>query len=106
MYPERVILGSENYPKEIGFRWPMVERTPYVIGDFTWIAFDYLEGAGTLDAFGSSNPITDENYTAGTFTSYQGRATAIIRSGYESGSCTLTVSSDEFETVRAVIEVK
>ncbi len=323
MYPERVILGSENYPKEIGFRWPMVERTPYVIGDFTWTAFDYLgeagigksvfvgpddpmvktgpyalmshssafpwrlandadvdingkilpqgdyrsviwgskntylysyspdvfgktelismwgftdvkknwnwtcpngapvqaavfsnadtvelylngalvgtckagerlaadlpksflfdinyaagtlearsfvngelvstdtlvttgapaklvlrpektfiqadghslsyvavevvdenglvvpdaavklhatvEGAGTLDAFGSSNPITEENYTAGTFTSYQGRATAIIRSGYESGNCTLTVSSDEFETVRAVIEVK
>ena len=28
MFPERVILGSENYPKEIGFRWPMVESTP------------------------------------------------------------------------------
>ena len=31
MFPERVILGSENYPKEIGMRWPMVEATPYVI---------------------------------------------------------------------------
>ena len=35
MFPERVILGSENYPKEIGIHWPMVESTPYVIGDFT-----------------------------------------------------------------------
>lgn len=46
MFPERVILGSENYPKEIGMRWPMVEATPYVIGDFTWTAYDYIGEAG------------------------------------------------------------
>ena len=46
MFPERVILGSENFPKEIGFRWPMVEKLPYVIGDFTWTAWDYLGEAG------------------------------------------------------------
>lgn len=46
LYPDRVMLGSENYPKEIGFRWPMVEKTPYVIGDFTWTAFDYIGEAG------------------------------------------------------------
>ncbi len=46
MFPERVILGSENFPKEIGYRWPMVERLPYVIGDFTWTAWDYLGEAG------------------------------------------------------------
>lgn len=46
MYPERVILGSENYPKEIGKRWPMVESTPYVLGDFTWTAWDYIGEAG------------------------------------------------------------
>ncbi len=46
MYPERVILGSENYPKEIGKRWPMVEQLPYVIGDFTWTAVDYIGEAG------------------------------------------------------------
>lgn len=46
MYPERVILGSENYPKEIGKRWPMVERLPYVLGDFTWTAVDYIGEAG------------------------------------------------------------
>lgn len=46
MYPDRVILGSENYPKEIGFQWPKVMRLPYVIGDFTWTAVDYIGEAG------------------------------------------------------------
>lgn len=45
-YPERVILGSENFPKEIGFRWPVVEKLPYVIGDFTWTSWDYIGEAG------------------------------------------------------------
>lgn len=46
MFPDRVMLGSENFPLEIGFRWPLVERLPYVIGDFTWTAWDYLGEAG------------------------------------------------------------
>ncbi len=46
MFPERVMLGSENFPKEIGFRWPVVEKLPYVIGDFTWTAWDYIGEAG------------------------------------------------------------
>ena len=46
MFPERVILGSENYPKEIGIHWPMIEKTPWVIGDFTWTAWDYIGEAG------------------------------------------------------------
>lgn len=46
LYPDRVMLGSENYPNEIGFRWPLVMRLPYVIGDFTWTAVDYIGEAG------------------------------------------------------------
>ena len=46
LFPERVILGSENFPKEIGYRWPLVEKHPYIIGDFTWTAWDYLGEAG------------------------------------------------------------
>lgn len=46
MFPERVMLGSENFPQQIGYRWPLVERLPYVIGDFTWTAWDYLGEAG------------------------------------------------------------
>lgn len=46
MYPDRVILGSENFPREIGFRWPFIEEHDYVIGDFTWTAWDYIGEAG------------------------------------------------------------
>ena len=46
LFPERVILGSENYPCEIGIHWPMIEKTPWVIGDFTWTAWDYIGEAG------------------------------------------------------------
>lgn len=46
MFPDRVILGSENFAQQIGYRWPMVEKFPYVIGDFTWTAWDYLGEAG------------------------------------------------------------
>lgn len=46
MFPERVMLGSENFAKEIGYHWPLVERLSYVIGDFTWTAWDYLGEAG------------------------------------------------------------
>ena len=46
MFPERVIMGSENYPKEIGIHWPKIEKTPWIIGDFTWTAWDYIGEAG------------------------------------------------------------
>ena len=46
LHPDWVILGSENFPVEIGTRWPMVLETPYVIGDFTWTAWDYIGEAG------------------------------------------------------------
>ena len=46
MFPERVILGSENFPKEIGMHWPVIEKTPWIIGDFTWTAWDYIGEAG------------------------------------------------------------
>lgn len=46
MFPERVILGSENYPVQIGRHWPMIEKTPWVIGEFTWTAWDYIGEAG------------------------------------------------------------
>ena len=63
MFPERVILGSENFPKEIGFRWPLVERLPYVIGDFTWTAWDYLGEAGIGKAayFDADDPKAPKN---------------------------------------------
>lgn len=46
MYPHRIMLGAETYPKEIGLHWPQVEKASYVLGDFTWTACDYLGEAG------------------------------------------------------------
>lgn len=45
-YPERVIYGSESYPKEIAQNWNLVEKHPYIIGDFVWTAIDYIGEAG------------------------------------------------------------
>ena len=58
LFPERVILGSENFPKEIGIHWPVIERTSWIIGDFTWTAWDYIGEAGIGKAvfFDPDNP--------------------------------------------------
>lgn len=45
-YPNRVIVGSETYPPEIARNWDLVEKLPYVIGDFTWTGWDYIGEAG------------------------------------------------------------
>jgi len=45
-YPHRVIVGSETFPNQIGRLWPMVESMPNVIGDFTWVGWDYLGEVG------------------------------------------------------------
>ena len=45
-YPNRVIVGSETYPPEIARNWNLVEKLPYVIGDFTWTGWDYIGEAG------------------------------------------------------------
>ena len=64
-----------------------------------------VEG-GELLGFGSANPRTEERYTDGTFTSYYGRAQAVIRAQSESNSIRFTVSSDKFQTAELVIPVK
>lgn len=46
MYPNRIIVGSETYPKDLDVNWDLVEKMPNVIGDFDWTAWDYLGEAG------------------------------------------------------------
>lgn len=50
-YPNRIICGSETFANRIGESWALVEKLPYVIGDFTWTAWDYLGecGVGKVD---------------------------------------------------------
>ena len=63
------------------------------------------EGPGRLLGFGSANPITQENYTTGSFTAWHGRALAVIRSGYEAGEVTLAVKAEGLEAAGISIAV-
>lgn len=49
-YPGRIIMGTESFPREAAENWALVERFPYVIGDFVWTAIDYLGEAGIAHA--------------------------------------------------------
>jgi len=46
LFPQRVILGTENRPPVVAQGWKLVEALPHVIGDFTWVGWDYLGEAG------------------------------------------------------------
>jgi beta-galactosidase len=45
-YPERVMYGSESYPRDVYEFWKAVEIYPWVIGDFVWTAMDYFGESG------------------------------------------------------------
>lgn len=45
-YPNRIMMGSETYPQDLDVNWALVEKLPYLIGDFDWTAWDYLGEAG------------------------------------------------------------
>lgn len=45
-YPERIMIGTESFPKEAFENWQLVEKHPYVIGDFVWTGMDYLGESG------------------------------------------------------------
>jgi beta-galactosidase len=46
LFPNRIIVGTETFPKDIDDLWRLVQDTPHVIGDFTWTGWDYLGEAG------------------------------------------------------------
>ncbi len=46
-FPERVIWGSETHVIHFYDSWKTVMENSYVIGDFTWTAYDNLGEAGT-----------------------------------------------------------
>jgi beta-galactosidase len=58
MYPGRVMYGSESQPRHLWSIWELVEKHPYVIGDFVWTAIDYLgePGLGGCTPEPSSGP--------------------------------------------------
>ena len=52
---------------------------------------------GTLLGFGSANPCHEEDYCSGEFTSYYGRALAVVRTDSRDESCRVTVSGGDLE---------
>ena len=45
-FPERIIVGTESVAKEAFENWQLVEKHPYVIGDFVWTGMDYFGESG------------------------------------------------------------
>ena len=54
-FPDRIIYGSESFPKEMAQNWNLVDKHPYIIGDFVWTAIDYLGEAGLGHTFERSD---------------------------------------------------
>lgn len=44
--PDRLMLNTETFPKNIGKNWPVILRNSHMIGDFMWTGWDYLGEAG------------------------------------------------------------
>ncbi len=49
-FPERKMIGTESFPTQALENWQMVEKHPYVLGDFVWTSMDYLGEAGIGNA--------------------------------------------------------
>lgn len=68
-YADRVMVGTETYPKQIAENWEAVKACPAVIGDFTWTGWDYLgevspvypdlmNPAGDISITGNRRPVS------------------------------------------------
>jgi beta-galactosidase len=55
--PKRVMMATESYPKDFFDYWTLVEKHPYIIGDFVWTAMDYLGESG----IGHSTPSNEKD---------------------------------------------
>ena len=68
-YPKRLILGSETLIGDAYDFWEIAKGTPQLVGDFVWIAWDYIGECGA----GDNGPEFDEYKT--------GRVQDCIRGG-------------------------
>ena len=70
-HPDRFIVGTETYPKQIAENWELVMGNPRLLGDFTWTGWDYLgetggpenypwlqNFSGDIDATGERKPVS------------------------------------------------
>lgn len=68
-YEDRVIVGTETYPRQIAENWEAIQKNNAIIGEFTWTGYDYLgetgdrypdlqNTSGDLDVLGERRPIS------------------------------------------------
>jgi beta-galactosidase len=55
--PKRVMMATESFPKDFFDYWSLVEKHPYIIGDFVWTALDYFGESG----IGHAVPSTEKD---------------------------------------------
>lgn len=58
VYHERIMVGTESYPRDAYEIWESVKKNPYIIGDFVWTAMDYRGETGVANA--AIIPINDK----------------------------------------------
>jgi len=63
--PKRLMVGTESTAKEALESWQMVEKHPYVLGDFVWTAMDYLGESGIGHASTSTSNVTKDEFSPG-----------------------------------------
>ena len=69
-YPQRLMLGTETYPRQVAENWEIIKQTPACIGEFTWTGWDYVgelggtpypawqNTSGDIDTFGFRRPVS------------------------------------------------
>lgn len=68
-YPDRLMVGTETYPKQIAENWDAITRCPAALGDFTWTGWDYMgevapvypslmNSAGDISLIGNRRPVS------------------------------------------------
>ena len=65
-----------------------------------------VEGAATLQGFGSAAVKTEESYLGSRFRAFRGRCLAVLRAGTEPGRARVTVKSSGVEPVVVEVEVR
>ena len=56
--PNRIMCGTESFPRQAYTSWAPVEKLPYVIGDFVWTGMDHLGESAIGNAQLDSPPAT------------------------------------------------
>ena len=64
-----------------------------------------VEGAGSLQGFGSADPSSEGSYQSSTCPAFHGRVMAVIRGGMDAGECRVTFSAEGLQDVSVTLQV-